>query len=129
MDGTKVLRSLDGYFHDSEIVFTGNQSTWISSSTRLIIYIYMFFFQRPSSPMTMICCPLLSKIDVCDRWLSQCFNVPEVTVYLTTTALFPGPLAPGLYLLFSLTVMKPAFKEWDAGSEASQIRSVERLAG
>lgn len=92
------------------------------------LYLY-FFFQRPSSPMTMICCPLLSKIDVCDRWLSHCFNIPEVTVYLTTTALFPGPLAPGLYLLFSLTVMKPAFKEWDAGSEASQIRSVERLAG
>lgn len=52
-----------------------------------------------------------------------------ICVYLTTAALFPRPLAPGLYLLFSLTVMKPALKERDAGSEASQIRSVERPAG
>lgn len=53
----------------------------------------------------------------------------SLCVYLTTAALFPRPLAPGLYLLFSLTVMKLALKERDAGSEASQIRSVERLAG
>lgn len=57
------------------------------------------------------------------------FYVPQVCVYLNTTALFPRPLAPGLYLLLSLTVMKPAFKEWGAGSEASQIRSAERLVG
>lgn len=53
----------------------------------------------------------------------------SLSVYLTTTALFSRPLAPGLYLLLSLTVMKPAFKEPGAGSEASQIRSVEWLAG
>lgn len=52
-----------------------------------------------------------------------------LSVYLTTTALFSRSFAPGLYLLLSLTVMKPAFKEQGAGSEASQIRSVERLAG
>lgn len=53
----------------------------------------------------------------------------SLCVYLTTVALFSRPFAPGLYLLLSLTVMKPAFKERGAGSEASQIRSVERLAG
>lgn len=53
----------------------------------------------------------------------------SLCMYLTTTALFSRPLAPGLYLLLSLTVMKPAFKEQGAGSEASQIRSVKRLAG
>ncbi|KAJ4948696.1 hypothetical protein JOQ06_020226, partial [Pogonophryne albipinna] len=37
------------------------------------------------------------------------------------------PFAPGLYLLLSLTVMKPAFKEPGAGSEASQIRSLAGL--
>lgn len=42
---------------------------------------------------------------------------------------FSWPFAPGLYLLLSLTVMKPAFKERGAASEASQIRSVKWLAG
>lgn len=50
-------------------------------------------------------------------------------MYLTATALFSRPLAPGLHLLLSLTVMKPAFKERGAGSEASQIRPVEWLVG
>lgn len=71
----------------------------------------------------------------CRKWVIVtvgCLSVLctlSLCMYLTTTALFSRPLAPGLYLLLSLTVMKPAFKEQGAGSEASQIRSVKRLAG
>jgi len=78
---------------------------------------------------------MFSRVLCCLKWVivtGGCLCVLctlSLTVYLTTTALFPRPLAPGLYLLLSLTVMKPAFKERGASSEASQIRSVERLAG
>lgn len=76
-----------------------------------------------------------SRLSRCFMYLrSQCVSGYSGTLLLFSSSFFPllspcRPFAPGLYLLLSLTVMKPAFKERGAGSEASQIRSVKRLAG
>ncbi|TKS85698.1 Leucine-rich melanocyte differentiation-associated protein [Collichthys lucidus] len=89
---------------------------------------------QPSSPgMTNFPSTVTKKYDTpfvppsgsYDRLANQ--SSAGLSVYLTTAALFSRSFAPGLYLLLSLTVMKPAFKERGAGSEASQIRSLAGL--
>lgn len=88
-----------------------------------------------SSKASIICDNVYCSSLCCRNWVILtvgCLSVLctlSLSMYLATTALFSRPFAPGLYLLLSLTVMKPAFKERGAGSEASQIRSVKRLAG
>lgn len=131
MDGRTAVGLLDGHFHDSEIVFKVNQTKLACSSTSpLSLYVYFF------SPKATVICDSVHCSSLCNRKYVivtvGCFGVLctlSLSVHPTTAALFSGPFAPGLYLLLSLTVMKPAFEERGAGSEASQIRSVERLVG
>lgn len=117
-------------FHDSVTVFV-ELTKFKGSFIQPLCYIYIFFSPRTSIINDNMHCKSLC----CSKWVivtvgCLCVLCPvSLCVYLTATALFSRPLAPGLYLLLSLTVMKPAFKERGAGSEASQIRPVEWLAG
>lgn len=144
MDGRKTVLLFDGHFHDSEIVFRVNQTKLTGSTTPplllyfyfyllyLYIYLFIYFHREPLSSVKMRPAVLFA---VGPGWSWQpavsVFYVPLVSVciWLQRPFFSAGPFAPGLYLLLSLTVMKPAFKERGAGGEASQIRSVKRLAG
>lgn len=89
---------------------------------------FLLFSAMASIISDNVCCSFLCfwkwQLDV-----SVFFCIVSLSMYLATMALFSRPFAPGVYLLLSLTVMKPPFKEQGAGSEASQIRSVKQLAG
>lgn len=131
MDGRKAVRWLDGHFLDS---VTG-LSELIRLNWRAAPPCFSVTFICFSPKASVIADKVRCRSRRCSEWVIGtvgCLGVLctlSLSVYLTTTALLSRPLAPGLYLLLSLTVMKPAFKEQGAGSEASQIRSVERLAG
>lgn len=123
-------RQLDGHFHDSVAVFLELIRLNLRVVPPYLSAIFIFIFSK-----ALINDNVQRRSLCCSKWVIVTVGCLSflctlgLCVYLTATALFSRPLAPGLYLLLSLTVMKPAFKERGAGSEASQIRPVEWLAG
>ena len=104
MDGRTAVRLLDGHFHDSEIVFKANQTKLACSSTSLLS-LHLYFFP----PKAAVICDNVHCGSLCSRRLLVIVTVGclgvlctlSLSVHPTTTALFSGPFAPGLYLLLS----------------------------